>query len=247
MSQHVEEIPDIFAEFEAPAIFLVIISLYMGIDIHRQQPRELLLQQGSSVLSDRQLLMVLIGSGVSGNPVGAIADEVLKVLDHGRNTLTLDTIRDIHGLGNAKKALLIAAFELARRVLCPKKWKIILPGDVLPVIERFADRTQEHFLCVSLNGAHEVIQVHVVSVGLVNRTIVHPREVFAEAITKRAASIIVAHNHPSGNVDPSYEDRQVTHRLTEAGEMLGIPVLDHIVFSDDGYYSFAEHGEMDNK
>jgi DNA repair protein RadC len=113
-----------------------------------------------------------------------------------------------------------------------------------PWVRHYGDRRQEHFLCISLNGANEVITTRVVSVGLVNKTQVHPREVFAEPITDRASAVILAHNHPSGNLSPSKEDLQITRQLKEAGETLGITVLDHIIFSQKGHYSFLEQGEL---
>jgi DNA repair protein RadC len=108
-----------------------------------------------------------------------------------------------------------------------------------------ADRKQEHFLCISLNGAYEVIAVRTVSVGLVNKTQVHPREVFADPLTDRATAIIVAHNHPTGNLTPSKEDIAITRQLKSAGEILGIKLLDHIIFSHKGYYSFMENNELE--
>ena len=138
----------------------------------------------------------------------------------------------------------LATLELARRLLCPKQQRITFPADVIPLISHYSDRKQEHFLCLSLNGAHEVSAIRVVSVGLVNRTVVHPREVYADALMDRAAAVIVAHNHPSGNVEPSAEDRDVTARLKAAGETLGVRLLDHIIFSARGYYSFLEKEEV---
>ena len=105
----------------------------------------------------------------------------------------------------------------------------------------FSSRDQEHFITIMLNGAHEVIDSFISTIGLLNKTIVHPREVFAPAIKNRAAAIAIAHNHPSGSLEPSEEDKQVTMRLINAGEILGIRVIDHIVFSSRGYYSFLEH------
>jgi DNA repair protein RadC len=113
---------------------------------------------------------------------------------------------------------------------------------VLPLIRHYADRRQEHFLCVSLNGANEIIATRVVSVGLVNKTQVHPREVFADPITDRASAVIVAHNHPSGSLEPSKEDIDITGQLRSAGEILGIRLLDHVIFNSKGYYSFLEKG-----
>ena len=99
---------------------------------------------------------------------------------------------------------------------------------------------QEHFLAISLNGAQEVLSINVCSIGLVNRTIVHPREVFSEALAQRATAIIVAHNHPSGVLEPSAEDREVTRRLKKAGDILGMPIIDHLVFSEEGFISMLE-------
>ena len=112
------------------------------------------------------------------------------------------------------------------------------------MIQHYADRKQEHFLCVSLNGSNEVIAVRIISVGLVNKTHVHPREVFADAITDRASAVIVAHNHPSGNVEPSKEDMEITKQLKSAGEILGIKLLDHIIFNRINYFSFLEKSEI---
>ena len=115
---------------------------------------------------------------------------------------------------------------------------------MLPLIRHYADRKQEHFLCVSLNGAQEVITTRVVSVGLADRAQVHPREVFADPITDRASAIIVAHNHPSGSLEPSKEDQEITRQLKAAGETLGIRLLDHIIFNNKGCYSFLEQGDF---
>jgi DNA repair protein RadC len=147
-------------------------------------------------------------------------------------------------LGPSRSASLAAAFELARRIFLPVRHRIRLPADVLPLLERFADRNQEHFLALSLNGAHEIIRVRTVSVGLVNRTMVHPREVFAGALTDRAAAVILAHNHPSGSLQPSAEDDEITRRLVSAGSTLGIPVLDHVIFGATGYYSYLEEDSL---
>ncbi|PKL25038.1 MAG: DNA repair protein RadC [Spirochaetae bacterium HGW-Spirochaetae-3] len=118
------------------------------------------------------------------------------------------------------------------------------PEDVYESVKRYKAKKQEHFLVMTLDGAHQPIKTHVVSIGLVNRTIVHPREVFYRAIKDMAAAVLLVHNHPSGQVQPSQEDRDITHRLIEAGELLGIPVLDHLIISAKSFYSFTEHGEL---
>ncbi|HUZ18621.1 MAG TPA: DNA repair protein RadC [Spirochaetia bacterium] len=209
-----------------------------------ERPRERLLAYGPEHLSDVELLTVLIGSGTKGNTVTRVAAEVLLILDRRNGDIDVDSFAGVKGMGSIKAAQLAAAFELSRRRLCPGQRKITYPSDVVPIISHFADRNQEHFLCLALNGAHEVLNIRVVSMGLLNRTIVHPREVFADPLKDRAAAVVVAHNHPSGNVEPSREDRQITTRLKEAGEMLGIQLLDHIIFSVRGYYSFLEKGEL---
>ena len=209
-----------------------------------ERPRERLASNGPSNLSDHELLSVVIGSGTRGVGVTAISRAVLELCDATPGLPSLASLQAIHGLGKAKASLIAAALEFARRTLCPERRRITHPAEVLPVIQHYADRKQEHFLCVSLNGAHEVIACRVVSIGLVNRTVVHPREVFADPLTDRAAAVVVAHNHPSGNVQPSPDDRDVTARLRSAGDILGVSVLDHIVFGTRGYYSFLEHGEL---
>lgn len=187
---------------------------------------------------------MIIGSGSKGAGVTAIARSVLELCDSADGQPEVGTLRAIRGLGTAKASVIAASLEFARRMMCQDRKRIGFPAEVLPIVQHYADRKQEHFLCVPLNGAHEVIACRVVSIGLVNRTVVHPREVFADAITDRAAAIIVAHNHPSGNVTPSQDDRDITARLRSAGNTLGVRLLDHIVFSFRGYYSFLEHGDL---
>lgn len=185
--------------------------------------------------------MLILGTGVAGRPLATVAADVLALLDASNTAPTVGELATIRGLGPARCATVAAAFELARRVLCPQRRRVHVPADVLPMLDRFTDRKQEHFLTVSLNGAHEVISLRTVSVGLVNRTMVHPREVFAGPLTDRAAAVILAHNHPSGSLSPSPEDDEITRRLVNAGATLGIPVLDHVVFGETGYFSYLEH------
>jgi DNA repair protein RadC len=209
-----------------------------------EKPRERLISSGPTILSDSELLSVILGSGIKNKDVYTLAGEVLKVIDRVNGKPDIKELLSLPGLGNAKAALICAVMEFARRILHPDHRKIKSPGDVYSVVQHFADRKQEHFLTLSLNGAQEVIAIRIVSIGLVNRTIVHPREVFADPLTDRAASIVVAHNHPSGQVDPSNEDIEVTSRLKNAGAVLGIGLLDHLIFSKTAYYSFLEDGKL---
>lgn len=208
------------------------------------RPREKLQQKGAESLSDLELLAVLLGSGTKKHDVMTLANNILKVIDQSGGTADVNALQQIEGVGSARAALITAALEFARRRIRPEGTKISSPAEVLPLISHFADRKQEHFICLSLNGANEVITSRVVSVGLVNKTQVHPREVFADPITDRASSIIVAHNHPAGTLTPSKEDIEITSQLKSAGETLGIRLLDHIIFNHKGYFSFQENGDI---
>ena len=208
------------------------------------RPREKLQQKGAEALSDLELMAILLGSGIKGHDVMTVAERILKVLDAHSEKLNIDELKKIEGVGPAKATLIAAALEFVRRRIRPEGLKISFPADVLPLIANYADRKQEHFICISINGANEVITSRVVSVGLVNKTQVHPREVFADPITDRAAAIIVAHNHPSGSLLPSKEDIEVTKQLKTAGETLGIRLMDHVIFNHKEYYSFLEKGAL---
>jgi len=208
------------------------------------RPREKLQRKGAQALSDLELMAILVGKGTKGHDVMSVAKRILKILDSSNANPNLEELQKIKGVGPAKATLIAAALEFARRRIRPEGLKISFPPDVLPLIQHFADRKQEYFICISINGANEVITPRVVSVGLVNKTQVHPREVFADPITDRASAIIVAHNHPAGALEPSKEDIEVTRQLKAAGETLGIRLLDHIIFNQKGYYSFMEKGEM---
>ncbi len=209
-----------------------------------ERPRERLLREGAARISDQELMALMLGSGTRAQGLGELSRAVMDLVDAHREFPQIEDLLAIPGLGEARAATLTAAFELARRVYVPRGHRIRVPADVLPVVQHYADRKQELFIAVSLNGAHEVLAARVISIGLVNRTLVHPREVFADAVVDRAAALLVAHNHPSGHVEPSSEDREVTRKLILAGETLGIRILDHVVFTDRSYYSFLEHGEL---
>lgn len=214
--------------------------------------RERMRERGAKNLSDRELVALALGSGTKDAPVMTLAERVIRALDEtirlsptGVTDLgaTHETLGAIDGMGDSKTGVILAALELGRRYSGAINRKVSSAKDVHPLVAHFCDRKQEHFICVSLNGAHEVLAIRVVSVGILNRTIVHPREVFADPISDRAAAIIVCHNHPSGQLEPSEEDRNITRRLAQAGDLLGISLLDHLILSPrGGYFSFVEAG-----
>ncbi|MBX7138794.1 MAG: DNA repair protein RadC [Oligoflexia bacterium] len=209
-----------------------------------ERPRERLLQSGPLALNDTDLLAVLIGAGTKGRDVFTLAQTILPLIDRAWPNLEAAELEKIAGIGSAKAAQLLAALEFARRRIRPEGVKIKEPGDVVPLVQHLADRKQEHFTCTTLNGAHEVIKTRIVTIGLVNAAQVHPREVYSDAIADRAVAVIVAHNHPSGQLEPSSADLEVTQRLSAAGEILGIRLLDHLIFSRAGFYSFQQHGKL---
>jgi len=204
------------------------------------RPREKLKAKGVESLTDRELLAVLLGSGTRKFDVLNVAERILKELDGSRKKWRIADLQKIEGVGGAKAMKILAAMEFARRRIRPEGFKISFPADVVPLIRHYADRKQEHLICVTLNGANEIIASRVVTVGLADKTQVHPREVFADALTDRATAVIIAHNHPGADLTPTHDDIESTKHLKTAGETLGIKLLDHIIFNVDGYYSFVE-------
>lgn len=209
-----------------------------------QRPRERLEKNGARGLQDYELLAIILGRGVQGNDVQAIAKELVEILDKKALDFELRDIESVRGIGFAKATSIAAAVEFVRRRMVKGGFRITEAKDVYYLIRHYAHRKQEQFISLSLDGANEVIQIRRVTVGLVNRTQVHPREVFADIIADRAASVIIAHNHPSGNLSPSDDDIVLTKRLKESADLLGIKLLDHVIFSVNGYESFAESGML---
>ncbi|WP_292519264.1 DNA repair protein RadC [Methanoculleus sp.] len=213
----------------------------------RDRPREKLATRGPEALTNAELIALLLGRGTKGRDVREVAGEVERYLKDARGGPSYDALLAIDGIGSAKACEIMACFELGRRYLGDDGLhgtRITSPEDILPLVAELRDRKQEHFLCITLNGAGEVIERRTVTVGILNQSLVHPREVFAEAITDRAASVILVHNHPSGTLDPSTQDIGITRQLVEAGSILGIRVLDHIIVTKRGYVSLKELGHL---
>lgn len=210
----------------------------------QDRPREKLLRNGAASLSDQELLAVLLGKGTPGMDVMTLARRLVKVIDEKGLNVQADDLRQFDGVGDAKASLVLAALEFARRRIKPDGARIETSSDLLPHVRHYADRKQEHFLCASINGANEILNIRVISIGLIDRTPVHPREVFADALTDRASAVIVAHNHPAGSLEPSVADEDVTAQLKAAGLVVGIALLDHIIFNRNDYFSFLEAGRL---
>lgn len=208
------------------------------------KPREKLAQKGSAALSDAELLAVILGSGIKGKDVFKVAHDILRKFDTHKDKVTINDLISIDGVGFAKACQILASFEFVRRRLFKESIIVQKAKDVLPLITYIADKKQEYFLCISLNGANEVIGNRVITVGILDSNQVHPREVFVDAISDRAAYVIFAHNHPSGSLSPSADDISTTRQLIESGKILGITVLDHIIISKKGYLSLKEKGLM---
>ena len=202
------------------------------------RPREKMSHYGPAKLSDLELLMAVVGSGVKQADVSKISQQILKILKQKGNELNREDLESIIGLGDAKIAVILANFELAKRYLLDDDRPTI--DNPQKVVEQLTDiraKKQEYFVCLTLDGANRLIANRTITIGTLTSSLVHPREVFADAISDRAASIIVAHNHPSGNVEPSQADIEVTNRLREAGELIGIKLIDHIIVTKSSWQS----------
>ncbi len=209
----------------------------------RERPREKLQYGGESSLSDIELMCILLGRGTRLRPVQDIAHDVLDCLAR-QKCADFKSLCEIEGVGPAQATTIVSAMELGRRLGSSVRKRVSQPSDIFDLLRHYGDREQEHFIAVMLNGAMEVIRVKVITVGLVNKTLVHAREVFSECIRVMGTAVILAHNHPSGNLEPSNDDIDLTVRLRKAGDILGIEVLDHFIFSSEKYYSMREAGEF---
>ncbi|MCL1931644.1 MAG: DNA repair protein RadC [Treponema sp.] len=208
------------------------------------RPRERLIAKGPAALSDADLLAVLLNTGIKGKNVSELARDLLGLLDRSREIPPITELSKLAGMGDTKACAVAAMLEFGRRHWGATGSTVKYPEEIFSLVRHNADRKQERFISLSLNGAHEVLAVRVVTVGLVNRTIVHPREVFADLIQDRAAAFAVAHNHPSGKITPSPEDDEITSRLLRASEILGLHFLDHIIFSETAWWSYRQNGRL---
>ena len=207
-----------------------------------ERPREKLMQYSPGKLSNSELLAIVLRSGKKGENVIELANKILKRFSKDElPNLTFNDLKDYPGLGPAKACEIVACFELGKRLLKDKKAEIYLkPREIWEELKDLRDHKKEHFVIFYLDSRNQEIKREIVSVGSLNANLVHPREVFEPAVRNLAAQIILAHNHPSGDPEPSEDDLEITKRLVESGKILGIEVIDHIIITKTGFISFKE-------
>lgn len=193
-------------------------------------------------MSDSQLIFTILNK--KNKKTKESIWEIAQTIDVCSDLSKPSVFLNIEGIDTENAMRLAAAFELARRKIHPLDRKIETAHEAFALLQNYAHLPQEHFITISLNGAGQTISTRVVTVGLVNQTQIHPREVFADVLTERASAVILAHNHPSGDLRPSAEDIRITERLTAAGALLGVQVLDHLIFCSRGFFSFRDEGIM---
>ncbi|HEX8762380.1 MAG TPA: DNA repair protein RadC [Candidatus Saccharimonadales bacterium] len=205
------------------------------------RPREKLHKKGARALSDFELLEVIIGKGAPGTDVGTIARHVQKLMAKGDANLQFDSLSEIKGISTATAGKVLASLELARRYLIKDAEPLLGVGDIIARLDDIRTKQQEYVVCLSLDGGQRLIAKRTITVGTLDAAIVHPRELYADAIADRAASVIIAHNHPSGDTAPSHKDIALTQQLSAAGQLIGIGLRDHIIVTKSSYFSFRQH------
>lgn len=211
------------------------------------RPREKLVLRGPKSLSDAELLAILLRTGTKGNSVVSIAQSIMNKYKNFAYmaSQSIPALVQNEGIGKDKAATLLAVFEISRRIISQEKLysneKITSPEDIASIfIPILRDEVKENFIVICLNSANKIIKYEIISVGNLNASVVHPREVFKVAIDNNSANVILLHNHPSGNPVPSNEDVMVTKKLVEAGNLMDIKVFDHIIIAGNTYSSFVE-------
>jgi len=209
-----------------------------------ERPREKLIRYGPEKLSNSELLAIILGSGTKDRNVIELANKILKKFSADElPNLTFNDLKNYPGLGPAKACEIIACFELGKRLLKGKRTKIYLtPKDVWDELKDLHNHKKEHFVIFYLDARNQEIKREIISVGSLNANLVHPREVFEPAVRNLAAQIILAHNHPLGDPEPSEDDLEITKRLVESGKILGIEIIDHIIIAKTDFISLKEKG-----
>jgi DNA repair protein RadC len=205
------------------------------------RPREKLYKKGPLALSDFELLEVIVGTGSPGADVGTIARQVQKLLYKSPSALSHESLTTIKGVSNATAGKIMAALELAKRHLVRSAEPVRTMHDLITRLHDIRTKQQEYVVCLSFDGGDRLIAQRTVSIGTLDSVLAHPREIFADAIADRAAYVVLAHNHPSGEVNPSKKDISLTQQLAAAGQLLGVPLRDHIILTKSEHFSFRQH------
>jgi DNA repair protein RadC len=217
------------------------------------RPREKLLLQTKQVLTDAELLAIILGTGSRTHSAVALGQELLGRAGNDLNELAKLSVADIlemeiNGIGKAKAVSIVAAMELSRRrqhALYKEKTKVTGSRDIARIMQpRLADHPHEEFWVIYLNRGHRIISEERISVGGLSGTVADIRLIFKQAVSNLASAIIACHNHPSGNLEPSQADIQLTRRLKKAGQLLEVNLLDHLIVAESGFYSFADEGVL---
>ena len=211
------------------------------------RPREKLERKGVGSLSNLELLMVILGRGMQGKDVKSLSKEILKIVENDPQNFDLKQLQSINGIGLAKASQILASFEFAKRFLIKDKTKIQNVDDIIELANEIRGKKQEHFLTLTLSGSGSLIEKRVVFKGTINQSIIHPREIFADAISDRAAGIVFVHNHPENDPEPSHEDIAITKRLVEVAQLVGIQIIDHVIVTEDEYFSFQAEGLLNHE
>ena len=206
--------------------------------------RELTLLNGISYPDDEELIMLILGKGTKNNPIESLAEKVTKTINSSNEEELIPNLKKINGMGESRALVIAAALELGRRRRGILRSSINAPKDVIPFLQHYTLMPTEHFITVTVNGAKEILSTRVVSVGTINKALIHPREVFANAVSEYASGIICCHNHPCGQCYPSNADIDSTKLLQKAAKILGIVFMDHIIITKEDYFSFLEHGML---
>jgi len=214
------------------------------------RPRERFLKKGADALSKSDLLAILLGSGIKGKNVQKLSLQIIQKFGKNFLNTTVKDLQEISGIGEAKALQIVSAISLVKRYYDDEKSNEITiknAKDVLSLVYDIRDKKKEHLVCLYLNARNVLLKKEIISIGLLDKTLLHPREIFHPAVELNTASIILVHNHPSGDSSPSSKDIQIVEKITQAGEIMGIPVIDFIIVSENQHYSFYEKLKNQNK
>ena len=208
------------------------------------KPREKLKKYGVKKLEGWELVALLLWSWIAWKSVFSLSKTVDALISSKKEDVCVEDLLSVRGIGPVKASQIVSGFELAKRYFVKDTVCIDCVDDVVAQVWDIRAKKQEHVICLILDGGQRLLSKEVITIWLLDQTLLHPREVFAEAIVQRAHSIVLVHNHPSGSLEPSGADRQMTKRIVDAGKLLGIGLRDHVIVTKDHFYSFLERGEL---